>query len=89
MNAPNDENPDAYLRTIYIFVCRRMTCIRLHSPGALKAFRTQLSEQEAILSEATAGSMNSEPGLAGPFNEWELFCDEEPPETKLELETSG
>ncbi|KAG0143153.1 hypothetical protein CROQUDRAFT_661647 [Cronartium quercuum f. sp. fusiforme G11] len=85
MNAPDDENPEAYLRTIYVFVCRKMSCIRLHSPGSLKAFRIQISESElSSLNE----SANNEPPLAKPFKEWEIVCDEEPEDTIVHLKSS-
>lgn len=84
MNAPDDENPNAYLRTIYIFICRKMKCIEINKSGGLKAFRYQLSEEELnLMSEQEEGS-GHELVLDKAFNEWELVCDEEPEDTIAE-----
>lgn len=90
MSAPDDSNPDAYLRAIYVFICRKMSCLRLHGRGAVKAFRIQLPEANPYHSKDRAekpGETNIETAALHsqkievserPFKAWELICEEEP-----------
>ncbi|KAH9821319.1 programmed cell death protein 2 [Melampsora americana] len=79
MNAPDDENPDAYLRTIYVFICRKMRCIGMNGSGGLKAFRFQLSEAESkdLLNDEETEESEEGLDLGKVFNEWELVCEQE------------
>ncbi|EGG03191.1 uncharacterized protein MELLADRAFT_90379 [Melampsora larici-populina 98AG31] len=86
MNAPDDENPNAYLRTIYIFICRKMKCIETNRSGGLKVFRFQVSEEESDLISSEEEEEGKHDGLVldKEFREWELVCDEEPEDTIVE-----
>ncbi|KAI8450110.1 programmed cell death protein 2 [Phakopsora pachyrhizi] len=98
MNAPDDLNPEAYYRSIYVFICRKMSCIRLNGLESIKAFRIQFSEdhynsavsnninRHQLSGDQNKGDLKKGGGdevLLGPtFKEWELRCDEEPDEAE-------
>lgn len=103
MSAPDDSNPDAFLRAIYVFVCRKMSCHRLHGRGALKAFRIQLPEQNPHYGDAAQSGTADVNGASDalqkveisgrPFTAWELICEEEPedhlPQVSAPTDTSS
>ncbi|MBW0487096.1 hypothetical protein O181_026811 [Austropuccinia psidii MF-1] len=78
MNAPEDSNPDAYFRTIYIFVCRKFSCLKLHGPGALKAFRVQYPETYEPPWQNINTQLDNELSFLPTYREWEIICEEEP-----------
>lgn len=92
LNAPDDSNPDAYFRTIYVFICEKLNCLKKHSSnpeaGSIKVFRTQLSQSQ-LPDPATTRPLTTSQGLDHrvqpnqTFPEWEIVCDEEPPSIHL------
>lgn len=40
--APYEDDPNAFHRTIYIFICRKAECCKTNQSGNLKVFRSQL-----------------------------------------------
>ncbi|KAA1068515.1 hypothetical protein PGTUg99_028649 [Puccinia graminis f. sp. tritici] len=57
LNAPDDSNPAAYFRTLYVFICPRFSCLKrsLNSPtltstSVVKVFRIQLPQLNPSIS---------------------------------------
>ena len=40
--APYEDNEDAFHRTIFVFICKKVECSKLNENGNLKVFRSQL-----------------------------------------------
>ncbi|PLW06347.1 hypothetical protein PCASD_22507 [Puccinia coronata f. sp. avenae] len=83
LNAPDDTVPEAYFRTLYVFICPRFSCLRgslgsgTASASVAKVFRTQLPQSSPAAS-APAVPRSNQPRDPGSFREWEIVCDEEP-----------
>jgi len=83
LNAPDDSDPEAYFRTLYVFICPRFSCLRQSlgsgttSASVVKVFRTQLP-QSSPAANVVPRRPNHQGRDVGSFREWEIVCDEEP-----------
>ncbi|OAV95855.1 hypothetical protein PTTG_04903 [Puccinia triticina 1-1 BBBD Race 1] len=102
LNAPDDAVPEAYFRTLYVFICPRFACLKrsLDSPSGsrsgstsvVKVFRTQRPQSAPIPASSRTHKANNKPkGVdRALFREWEIVCDEEPADTIAgQLESLG
>ncbi|KNZ49774.1 hypothetical protein VP01_479g4 [Puccinia sorghi] len=86
LNAPDDSDPEAYFRTLYVFICPRFSCLRRSlgsgttSASVVKVFRTQLPQSSPAATVVTRRP-NHQGRDVESFREWEIVCDEEPADT--------